>query len=1121
MSQKLWDVLERKVEEENRDVQKEQQIGSEYLSAVKSVCKYGVDRAETIRDTFPMYTLHNEVHICNVMQLMADLLGDALDKLSRDEAAMLIMSACCHDIGMSYSEEEKEDLFNDPDRLNKYLDDHPGEYVKAFSAGSAKPTMTEDMIQNYLRSIHHERVMDLLFAIEWPSVLEGKVDRENLINVCQSHGKDITALEEMEATETIDLRFCAILLRLADILDFDTSRAPEPVYRYSGFQKADDPNTLKSKEEWDKHLASQGFDFVHIKNRVHMYSLAYSATCKSMQVEQTVNGYLDWVDQELNNCGKQLKRFTGKWQDFILPGKIKRNIKSEGYVSGQYRLSLERDKILELLIGKDLYSDPAVFVRELIQNAIDAVRTREQLDKNLPSGWKGQINIRCWMDQEGYHWFRIEDNGIGMTEEIIMNYFLKIGSSYYSSDSFSKSKLQCNADADYMPISRFGIGILSCFMGDDKSNQVEISTKHFKEGHMYHPALRLSMHGINGYYYLSNKDKKHMPGPMRGVTKKEKEQYLTQAGTVIAVRTNLYQTGKYRGFKEIVDKYVIYPPVAIHYDGEEGSCDYPTEENFTEVIDSICSSDILGKNGEKEFAIPNEGLNELYNEIPEISFEKAPKLILKCVSLKDCTSTPFLKGAVLTVKVEGEHDPINLKLGNEYVKAAVDVTPDIDYQKNKLGIQIGITVEDMDFRERMKGLMHKYSLQRSRLYTCDILRKMECEAWCDALHLKVLEGLKRDDIFGTGWERFTKARFGISEEKLNDAEKRVIEFLVREGIFNMEWSDFEILNEFHKFETKRTFAFCSLSDFRWYNKYFKYIIDKTGEYSVAAHNGILCGDASFFYRNEEDENLATIILLKDKYRPSLDIARDGVRGFTLETACEIEIIRRNLAKQGFGMNGDMPELEERKYPYIVMADYCSLLAKRHDLAKQLLFDTSEGYLSNETLVDQLLKKETVKYESCPRISWDIFWGRNNLYEYLCAAFLRENHFLQIEFIEHDSEVFISKKEKEVSDNYKKLFPAFFFLPEINKEDTILTTRYSEDRCACNEYHRLSQFILKNGTELHRWVPGIFREILRILAEDDKDELIKNMNNLLENLRKFPGGHFTISDDLFLSEKDFV
>ena len=42
---------------------------------------------------------------------------------------------------------------------------------------------------------------------------------------------------------------------------------------------------------------------------------------------------------------------------------------------------------------------------------------------------------------------------------------------------------------------------------------------------------------------------------------------------------------------------MTYPPVAIHYDGEEGSCDYPTEENFTDVVNTICSPDILGENG--------------------------------------------------------------------------------------------------------------------------------------------------------------------------------------------------------------------------------------------------------------------------------------------------------------------------------------------------------------------------------------------------------------------------------------------------------------------------------------------------------------------------------------------
>lgn len=808
-NEKLWEVLEEKVREEDAVVPKERQIGNEYLAAVKKICQYGVERAETIRDTFPMFTLHNETHICNVMQLMTYLLGDHLDQLTRDEAAMLIMSACCHDIGMSCSEEEKEELLGDADRLDKYLENNHSEYVKAYSSGNTAPVMTDDMIQNYLRSIHHERVMDLLFAKEWPDVLEGKADRENLISVCQSHGENISSLDEMETTATVDLKFCAILLRLADILDFDTSRAPEAVYKYSGFQKADDANTLKSKEEWDKHLASRGFDFLHINNRVHMYPLDYSATCKSMQVEQTVNCYLDWVDQELNNCGKLLKRFAGRWQDFILPGKIKRNIKSEGYVSGQYRLSLDQDKILELFIGKDLYSDPAVFVRELIQNAIDAVRTREQLDKNLPSGWKGQINIRCWMDQEGYHWFRIEDNGTGMTEDVIMNYFLKIGSSYYSSDTFLKSKLQCNADADYMPISRFGIGILSCFMGDDQTNQVEVSTKHFKEGATFYPALRLSMHGINGYFYLSDKDKKHMPGPMKGVTEKEKSQYLTQAGTVIAVRTNLYQTGKYRGFKEIVDKYVVYPPVAIHYDGDEGSCDYLTEENFMDALDAIKPSAHLKEKGLLEFAIPGEKLNELYTRVPEISFKNPPKLLLKCISLKDYTSVPFLKGAVLVAKVEGKHDPVRLKLGNTYGKAEVSVRLYVNEERDKLGIKIKVIFDD-DFKQQM-GIMN--SNLRNRNHTKQVLEKKISMKYSHDRSMKaVLRAVLKNYVGDTAWKRQIQEQYGISKEKLTEKINKVKELAKGNGYSEINEGDVKTFKEFKELQREWTFDVCSLSE---------------------------------------------------------------------------------------------------------------------------------------------------------------------------------------------------------------------------------------------------------------------------------------------------------------------
>ena len=442
--ERLWKILEEKAAQEDKELRTERQLAPEYLSAVKTVCDYGVQRAKAIRDTFPLYTLHDEVHICNVLNLMAELLGDEIERLNRDEAAMLILSACCHDIGMSYSKEEKEELFKDGPRIERYLNANHSEYIKAYQHGGENPVLTDDMKQNYLRSIHHERVQELLNKKEWPWILDGRVDRDDLIRVCRSHGEGSASLSDLEKSHRIDLRFCAILLRLADILDFDSSRAPDALYEYSEMTGQRSSSGLFSKEEWDKHMSSHGFDFKSVKNRSYPYPLEYNAVCRDMQVEQKVNGYLNWVDHELEDCRRELRRFNGKWQDFILPDKIKRGIKAAGYVSGQYRLTLDQDQVLTLFTGENLYNDPAVFVRELIQNAIDAVRTRKQIDRNLPADWQGQINITSWRDKEGRHWFRIEDNGIGMTESIIRNYFLKIGRSYYNSDEFTQMKMSCS-----------------------------------------------------------------------------------------------------------------------------------------------------------------------------------------------------------------------------------------------------------------------------------------------------------------------------------------------------------------------------------------------------------------------------------------------------------------------------------------------------------------------------------------------------------------------------------------------------------------------------------------------------------------------------------------------------
>lgn len=1124
MHEQLWTVMKCKAEEADHDLRPEQQISSEYITGIKNICNFGVQRAATIRDNFPMFTLHDETHICNVMRLMAELLGQAVNDLTRDEAAMLILSACCHDLGMSYSDTDKEELFADIDRLNKYLDNNEGEYVKAYAKGGHKPHMTDDMIQNYLRSIHHERIMELLCNLQWPAILESKVDRQDLITVCQSHGKDISSLDTMEQTATIDLRFCAILLRLSDILDFDTSRAPKAVYEYCGFESKHNTSAIKSKQEWDKHMSSHGFDFRNVPARSYAYYLNYSATCKSMQVEQAVNSYLDWVDQELSGCNKQINRFTGKWQNFVLPIKIKRSIRSEGYVSGQYRLTLDQGQIMELLAGKELYSDPSVFVRELIQNAIDAVRTRQQLDRNLPSDWKAQINIRCWMDEEGYHWFRIEDNGIGMTEDIIKNYFLKIGSSYYNSDTFQQAKLRCKADPNYMPISRFGIGILSCFMGDEQTNHVEVSTKRFNEPGTYYPALRLTMNGMNGYYYMANKDMNHIPGPMKGVSAKEKEPYLKQAGTIIAVRTNLYQSGKYQSFKEIIDKYVIYPPVAIHYDGTEGSFDYPTESEFMDAVHSVAPSKDKDKSGIIEFTVSQEQLNEVYRERPELSFEKPPKVLLYCIPLDYLTKSPYLSGAILTARVVGTHDDIQIKIGKRIEPVAVKLATNI--KKDAIYLAIGLSFSRI-FLDNI-DLIEKKSEKMQNINEFD--RKLYSLYNNNLLQSRVLYGLLHCYNLDSHWFKDMKNTFNITTNKLNAAitkvQQEISEF---SGIDLPNPEEIATFRSYRETKTIWEFFICNLCEFDWYTKFFKDTQNHTGLNSVTSHNGILCGNGDFLsMSNNHDRigsignSIGTILLLKDKYRPRVDVSRDGIRMLPLEAFVDMELLKRHIITQGFNISCDMSDLDEANFSNIPMINYLDLLSKRPDLEEQLVFEADHQLYSFEKLQEKIQKSEKIKLNILPKLSnrssWE-FDKNQDLYHYICIAYLRNKCSLRISFESFSTNIYIVNDKENIPKDYVDTFPATFFLLPLEKDCAYLTTNHTYARCACNANHPLSQFILKNSQKLKHHVPGIFKELLRSLAEDSGEDLIKNINEMLAHLRKLPGDFIHVPDTLLLTKND--
>jgi molecular chaperone HtpG len=114
------------------------------------------------------------------------------------------------------------------------------------------------------------------------------------------------------------------------------------------------------------------------------------------------------------------------------------------------------------LLSEHIYSSPNVFVRELLQNGIDAITVRRSIDE----AFSGEINVYVSKTQPE---IVFEDNGIGLSEDEVHKFLAVIGQSSKRDDILEK---------DY--IGKFGIGLLSCFV---VSNEIVVETRSLYKQH--------------------------------------------------------------------------------------------------------------------------------------------------------------------------------------------------------------------------------------------------------------------------------------------------------------------------------------------------------------------------------------------------------------------------------------------------------------------------------------------------------------------------------------------------------------------------------------------------------------------------------------------------------------
>ncbi len=358
---------------------------------------------------------------------------------------LLILSAFFHDIGMAADEKNVCSWRKVWDLSPALSDEEKDEYSKFNRFYLSKPELIAeiksyiaqgknsdaDLLKNYIisdhiRSTHAERAIDIIEKYWLDKIKYRDVDlTTEFAGICFSHNDDTLSLLELERSYLCadgiyaNFQLVAVILRLADILDFDAKRTPPVLFSHLFVRN---PISIK---EWSKHRAIEAWS-------ISEELIQFHAKCKHPAIEASIHDFCDIIDNELSACNNIISsindfdRDQDKKHSINIPFKVDRSkIETKKNISGKplylyqkAQFNLSKNQVIDLLMGTKLYGDPEVALRELLQNSIDVCLLRSAMEKSWGNLYEPEIHIKYSTEKNG-DVLEITDNGTGMDQYIM------------------------------------------------------------------------------------------------------------------------------------------------------------------------------------------------------------------------------------------------------------------------------------------------------------------------------------------------------------------------------------------------------------------------------------------------------------------------------------------------------------------------------------------------------------------------------------------------------------------------------------------------------------------------------------------------------------------------------
>jgi hypothetical protein len=433
----------------------------------------------------PGYTVHDESHL-DALWETASLVANPGLTLNPPEGFVFGGAVLLHDAAMTLAaypgglaELKTTTAWADAAALRGLPSHIPGSATSpALSAEIERQIKTE-----VLRRLHAEKAEEL--ATQGWLVRRDNDERVYLIDnfdlrrfygktiglIAHSHWWPISRVERdlgrilgalpPHTRHEVDILKLAALLRVADALQLDRRRAPH-------FWRALEQPEGISALHW---TSQEKLALPYVKDSAVIFTSGEPFELKDADAWWVAYDALSMADRELHDADILLRNLgrpglaAQRVEGVGNPEVMAKHVLVFGWRPVETRLRVSSvPKIVQTLGGEQLYgNDPTAPVRELLQNAMDAIQARRRL-QGRPPEW-GRIAVHL-ADRDDGKWLSVEDTGVGMSEAVLVGSLLDFGSSFWRSAQIA-DEFPGLAAKGMEAIGRFGIGFFSVFMLGD------------------------------------------------------------------------------------------------------------------------------------------------------------------------------------------------------------------------------------------------------------------------------------------------------------------------------------------------------------------------------------------------------------------------------------------------------------------------------------------------------------------------------------------------------------------------------------------------------------------------------------------------------------------------------